>query len=54
MKLKYIFIIFGSNLLLFGFMYFITYPFIDYRKWAMIYSILGLSIFLTGIFWEKK
>ena len=54
MKLKYILITIGSMLLLFGIMYFITYPYRGYRTWAMIYSVLGIGVLFTGLFWKKQ
>lgn len=54
MKLKYIFIIIGSMLLLLGLMTFIIYPNRNDKEISMVISVISLGILLTGIFWKKQ
>jgi len=57
MKLKYILIIIGSMLFLYGLMSFSTNSFtntIYYKPSSIIISAIGIGTLLTGVFWKKQ
>lgn len=56
MKLKHIFIIIGSMVLLYGLLQlqFGSFIYSSERDLPLFFSVLGLGILLTGIFWKKQ